>query len=71
MNESGTFCLRYQSGIATRFTRDEQNDGNIPDDEVIGEFKVYVQKVRPLGRQVYKLYHKKRNDSHIGTSLTM
>ncbi|KAA0052222.1 CACTA en-spm transposon protein [Cucumis melo var. makuwa] len=33
MNESGTFCLRYLSGIETRFTRGEQNDDSIPDDE--------------------------------------
>ena len=49
MNESETFCSRYLSRIETRFTRDERNDDSISDDEVIGEFKVFVQKVRPLG----------------------
>ena len=42
MNESKTFCSRYLSGIETRFTRDERNDDRIPEDEVIGEFKVFV-----------------------------
>ena len=42
MNESGNFCLRYLSGIETRFTRDESNDDNIFDAEVIGEFEVFV-----------------------------
>ena len=42
MNESKTFCLRYLIGIETRFTRYERNDDRIPDDEVIGELKVFV-----------------------------
>ena len=41
MNESYTFCLQYLSGIETRFTRDEQNDDNILDDKVIGEFAIF------------------------------
>ena len=49
MNESGTFYSRYQSRIETRYNKDERIDDSIPDDEVIGEFKVFVQKVRPLG----------------------
>ena len=49
MNESETFCSRYLSGIETWFTRDEQNDDNNPNDEVMGEFEVFIQKVRPLG----------------------
>ncbi|KAA0038420.1 RNA-binding protein 2-like isoform X1 [Cucumis melo var. makuwa] len=49
MNESETFCLRNLSGIETRFTRDERNDDSILDDEVIYEFEVFPQKVRPLG----------------------
>ena len=49
MNESSTFCLRYLSGIETRFTRDEWNDDTIPEDKVIGKFKIFKQKVRPLG----------------------
>ena len=48
MNESNTFCSRYLSGIETRFTRDEKNDDTIPEDEVIGEFEDFKQKVRPL-----------------------
>ena len=55
MNESNTFCNTdtfcsyYVSVIETQFTRDEQNDDFIPDDEVIGEFKIFKQKVQPLG----------------------
>ncbi|KAA0046599.1 uncharacterized protein E6C27_scaffold114G001400 [Cucumis melo var. makuwa] len=54
MNESNTFCNTdtfcsyYVSVIETQFTRDEQNDDFIPDDEVIGEFKIFKQKVQPL-----------------------
>ena len=48
MNESETFCLRYLSGIEIRFTRDEWNGDNIPDNEVIGEFEIFIQKVQPL-----------------------
>ena len=33
----------------TQFTRDDRNDDNIEDDEVIGEYEVFIQKVRPLG----------------------
>ena len=49
MNESSTFYSRYLSGIETRFRRDDWNDDSIEEDEVIGEFKVFVQNVRPLG----------------------
>ena len=49
MNESSTFCLCYLSGIGTRFTKDEQNDDTILDDEVIGEVENFEQKVRPSG----------------------
>ena len=45
MNESKTFCSRYLSEIETRFTKDELNDDSITDNEVIGEFEVFVQKV--------------------------
>ncbi|TYK04082.1 CACTA en-spm transposon protein [Cucumis melo var. makuwa] len=38
-----------ESGIETRFTREEQNDGTISNDEVIGEFEIFKQKVRQLG----------------------
>ena len=46
MSESMTFCSTYLNGIETWFTRDEQNDDNIPYDEVIDEFEVFLQKVR-------------------------
>ncbi|KAA0063200.1 uncharacterized protein E5676_scaffold2774G00080 [Cucumis melo var. makuwa] len=49
MNESSTFCSRYLSGIETRFTKDERNDDSIVEDEIIGDFKIFNQKVRPLG----------------------
>ena len=49
MNESGTFCLQYLIRIETRFTRDELNDDSILDDKMMGEFEVFIQKVRPLG----------------------
>ncbi|KAA0065620.1 hypothetical protein E6C27_scaffold90G00700 [Cucumis melo var. makuwa] len=49
MNESSTFCSRYLSGIEARFTRDKRNDDTILEDEVIGEFEFFKQKVRPLG----------------------
>ena len=48
MNKLGTFCSHYLSGMKTQFTRDEQNDDNIPDDEVIGEFKIFKQIIRSL-----------------------
>ena len=49
MNELGTFCSCYLNGIKTRFTRDERNDDSIPNDEVIGEFETFKQKVQSLG----------------------
>ncbi|TYJ97044.1 uncharacterized protein E5676_scaffold506G001100 [Cucumis melo var. makuwa] len=49
MNESSTFCSRYLRGIETRFTRDERHDDTIVEDEVIGDFEIFKQKVRPLG----------------------
>ena len=49
MNESSTFCSRYLSVIETRFIRDERNDDIIVEDEVIGEFEIFKQNVRPLG----------------------
>ena len=49
MNESNTFCSCYLSGIETRFTRDERNDDSIVEDEIIGDFEFFKQKVRPLG----------------------
>ncbi|KAL0549092.1 hypothetical protein IC582_013572 [Cucumis melo] len=49
MNESNTFCSRYLRGIETRFTRDERNDDTIVENEVIGDFEIFKQKVRPLG----------------------
>ena len=48
MDESNIFCSCYLSGIKTWFTRDEKNDDTIPEDEVIGEFEDFKQKVRPL-----------------------
>ncbi|KAA0032772.1 uncharacterized protein E5676_scaffold428G00170 [Cucumis melo var. makuwa] len=48
MNESSTFCSRYLSVIETRFIRNERNDDIIVEDEVIGEFEIFKQKVRPL-----------------------
>ena len=48
MNESFTFFSRYLSGIETRFTRDERNDDTILEDELIGEFEIFKQKVQPL-----------------------
>ncbi|TYJ97142.1 CACTA en-spm transposon protein [Cucumis melo var. makuwa] len=48
-NESSTFCLRYLSGIKTQFTRDKRNDDTIVKDEIIGDFEIFKQKVRPLG----------------------
>ena len=42
MNESGTLCLCYLMGIETWFTRDEQNDDTILDNELIGEFEVLM-----------------------------
>ena len=71
MNESSAFCLRYLSGIETRFTRDERNDDTISDDLVISEFEIFKQKVQSLGASSLKLYHRKRNASSIGTSSTM
>ena len=41
MNELSIFCSRYLSGIETQFTRDDQNDDTIPEDEVIGEFEIF------------------------------
>ena len=49
MNESSTLCSRYLKGIETQFTRDDRNDDSIEEDEVIGEYEVFIQKVRPLG----------------------
>ena len=49
MNELDTFCSRYLSGIKTRFTRYERNEDSILDDKMIGEFKIFKEKVRPLG----------------------
>ena len=49
MNESSTFCSRYLSGIETRFSQEERKDDSIPKDEIVGEFEVFMQKVRPLG----------------------
>ncbi|KAL4038146.1 hypothetical protein IC575_001753 [Cucumis melo] len=49
MNESSTFCSRYLRGIETRFTRDDRNDDTIVENEVIGDFEIFKQKVRPLG----------------------
>ncbi|TYK21379.1 hypothetical protein E5676_scaffold609G00240 [Cucumis melo var. makuwa] len=49
MNESSIFCSRYLSDIKTRFTRDERNNDTIVEDEVIGDFEIFKQKVRPLG----------------------
>ena len=54
MNKSSTFCSRYLSEIETQFTRDAQNDDSIPDDEVIGEFEVFVQKLRSLGASYFR-----------------
>ena len=48
-NESGAFCSGYLTGIESQFNIDERNDDNILDDEVMCEFKVFIQKVRPLG----------------------
>ena len=48
MNESNTFFSRYLTSIETWFTRDEWNDDTILEDEVIGEFKIFKQKVWPL-----------------------
>ncbi|KAA0038203.1 uncharacterized protein E6C27_scaffold270G00390 [Cucumis melo var. makuwa] len=48
MNESSTFCLHYLSGIETRCIRDERNDDTILEDELIGEFEIFKQKVQPL-----------------------
>ncbi|KAL0546655.1 hypothetical protein IC582_016567 [Cucumis melo] len=45
MNESNTFCSRYLRGIETRFTRDERNDDTIVENEVIGDFEIFKQKV--------------------------
>ena len=42
MNELSIFCSRYLSGIETQFSRDEQNDDNIPEDEIVGEFEVFI-----------------------------
>ncbi|KAA0038313.1 cytochrome P450 CYP82D47-like [Cucumis melo var. makuwa] len=42
MNELSTFCSW------TQFRRDEQNDDTIPEDDVISEFEISKQKVRPL-----------------------
>ena len=47
MNKSSTFCSRYLSRHETQFTRDDRNDYSIEVDEVIGEYKVFVQKVQP------------------------
>ena len=71
INESSTFCLRYLSGIETRFTRNERNDDTIPEDKVIGEFQIFKQKVQPLGASSLRLYHRKKNAPSIGTSITM
>ncbi|KAA0066961.1 uncharacterized protein E5676_scaffold595G00660 [Cucumis melo var. makuwa] len=49
MNESSTLCSRYLSEIETQFSRDERNDDSIVEDEIVGEFEVFIQKVRPLG----------------------
>ena len=49
MNESSTFCSHYLKGIETQFTRDDRNDNSIEEDEFIGEYEVFVRKVRPLG----------------------
>ena len=49
MYESRTFCSRYLSGIETRFTKEERNDDSIMNDKVVGEFEVFIQKVRSLG----------------------
>ena len=49
MNESSTFCSRYLKGIETQFTRDDRNDDSIKEEKVIGEYEVFIQKVRPLG----------------------
>ncbi|KAA0065615.1 wall-associated receptor kinase-like 10 [Cucumis melo var. makuwa] len=40
--------IDHYLGYETRFTRDERNDDTIPEDEVIGEFEIFKQKVRPL-----------------------
>ncbi|KAA0046643.1 hypothetical protein E5676_scaffold411G001130 [Cucumis melo var. makuwa] len=48
MNESSTFCSRYLRGIETRFTRDERNDDTIVENEVIGDFEIFKQKVLEL-----------------------
>ena len=71
MNESDTFCSRYLSGIKTRFTRDEQNDDTISDDEVIDEFKIFKQNVRPLGVSSLQTLSLEEKRSFISTSSTM
>ncbi|KAA0043214.1 CACTA en-spm transposon protein [Cucumis melo var. makuwa] len=49
MNKLRSFCSSYLSGIETRFTRDERNNKTIPEDEVIGEFEIFKQKIHSLG----------------------
>ncbi|TYK15106.1 CACTA en-spm transposon protein [Cucumis melo var. makuwa] len=61
MNESNTFCSCYLSGIETRFTRDERNDDSIVEDEIIGDFEIFKQKVRPLGvSSVHAISHEEK-----------
>ena len=65
MNESENFCLRYLSGIETRSNRDGQNDDNILDYEVFGEFEVFRQRVRPLGPSTLQnLSPKEKQQAH-------
>ncbi|KAA0063909.1 CACTA en-spm transposon protein [Cucumis melo var. makuwa] len=65
MNESSTFCSRYLRGIETRFTRDEGNDDTIIEDEVIGDFENFKQKVRLLGASsVRAISHEKKRLFH-------
>ena len=49
MKESDTFLFTLPKWDWDLIYRDEWNDDNISDDEVIGEFKNFKQKVKPLG----------------------
>ncbi|KAA0032149.1 uncharacterized protein E5676_scaffold186G00370 [Cucumis melo var. makuwa] len=61
MNESSTFCLRYLNGIQTRFSLDERNDDSIPEDEIVGEFEVFMQKVRHILNNVDEIVEYRKN----------
>ena len=49
MNESSTLCSRYLSEIKNWFSRDEWNHDGISKDKIVGEFEMFMLKVRPLG----------------------